>query len=88
MNNTQILNENGFIQLFPFVNCYRKQSVTKTITINTMYILKKNDVVSDNTTGLFYYKVSCISLQNNILKEEVLIFKNIENVLHFLNKTY
>jgi hypothetical protein len=81
---TQILEQNGFIQGFPFVDHFRKDlSKTSCIKIHTCYHLKRNDIIEDGKLGEFnrYIKVTKINLPISESK----IFHKLENALLYTN---
>lgn len=81
-NQTEILERNGFIQGFPFVSNYRKQtSEISCIIIDTCYVLQKKDKIEDSGIGNIAIKVKKINLP---LSEEK-IFHNFSSALQYAN---
>ena len=81
---TQILEQNGFIQGFPFIDHFRKDlSEIACIKIQTSYHLKRNDIIEDGKFGVFnrYIKVTNIKLPISESK----IFHKLENALLYTN---
>lgn len=76
----------GFRDLFPFYGNYKKDlSEYKCIYVDTVYCLKKGDVVEDedDQVMVFYIKVTVIDIEQKPAIS-FKIFKNVENVIKYL----
>lgn len=79
---SELLISNGFTQLFPFVDTFRKHtSELSCIQVRTCHLLKKGEKVEDSTSGAIFIKVTKIQLP----KSESKIFHKIENALAYAN---
>lgn len=77
----QLLINEGFNQMFPFVDQFQKRiNDTCAISVHTSYLIKRTDISEDYEKGVFYYKITVINLPN----KETKIFKNIENALKYI----
>ena len=77
----QLLINEGFNQMFPFVDQFQKRiNDTCAINVHTSYLIKRTDISEDYENGVFYYKITVINLPN----KETKIFKKIENALKYI----
>lgn len=73
----ETLKENGFEQMFPFVEAFIKGN----IHVNICYQIKRNDVLEDtDRSSVFGIKVTKFNLPNATTK----IFRNESNALKYI----
>lgn len=78
-----LLKQNGFLQLFPCLQHFRKEiSETELIQVNTCYLPKRNDIIEDETGRAIYIKVTKINLPSSESK----VFHKPENALSYINQ--